>query len=402
MNKVVTSFVLGDPAAILDRHSIRRTAGVPTMSLLVGPIGAGGGTWRRWATARGRRVVVADRDLFPYAEWVRSVAEQIDLPAAAVQCLARRAERDPDEFLAAWRVKTLANCERFWSTLAPNVDDDLLRAMAILAVSRASPSTVSTSVSDLGERIVPMIVRLVPSATWPSVLFVSGSTDDFSSVGNVAAKWAMQAPVVPIAIAVPTGVWDEFLTTARDSRAKALLREGELSVPAIDAATVERTLCEAGAMGSAVAAVAANGADVALVESAIAALRATAAPPTNQMEYDRARSAAERFLIEFLESLPETAWRFELNAALDFRFGSRPAEVDLLCRSPRIAIELDGYSHFLTAGGYRRDRTKDWELQRRGFVVLRFLPEDVIPQSEMIRDRILEAVTVTPLGGANP
>jgi len=211
----------------------------------------------------------------------------------------------------------------------------------------------------------------------------------------------MQAPVVPIAIAVPTGVWDEFLTTARDSRAKALLREGELSVPAIDAATVERTLCEAGAMGSAVAAVAANGADVALVESAIAALRAAAAP-TNQMEYDRAPSAAERFLIEFLESLPETAWRFELNAALNFRFGSRPAEVDLLCRSPRIAIELDGYSHFLTAGGYRRDRTKDWELQRRGFVVLRFLPEDVIPQSEMIRDRILEAVTVTPLGGANP
>jgi len=165
----VTSFVLGDPAAILDRHSIRRTAGVPTMSLLVGPIGAGGGTWRRWATARGRRVVVADRDLFPYAEWVRSVAEQIDLPAAAVQCLARRAGRDPDEFLAAWRVMTLADCERFRSTLAPNVDDDLLRAMAILAVSRASPSTVSTSVSDLGERIVPMIVRLIPSAAWPSV-----------------------------------------------------------------------------------------------------------------------------------------------------------------------------------------------------------------------------------------
>ena len=133
----------------------------------------------------------------------------------------------------------------------------------------------------------------------------------------------MQAPVVPIAIAVPTGVWEEFLATARDSRAKALLREGELPVPAIDAATVERTLFEAGAMGSGVAAVAANGADVALVESAIAVLRATAAPPTNQMEDDRARSAAERFLLEFLESLPETAGRFELNAALDFRFGSR-------------------------------------------------------------------------------
>ena len=183
-----------------------------------------------------------------------------------------------------------------------------------------------------------------------------------------------------------------------ESRAKALLREGELAVPVIDAATVEQTLTEAGAVGSAVAAVAANGADAALLESAVAAVRATAAPPTTQAEDDRARSAAERFLFTFLESLPETAGRFELNAALDFEFGPRPAEVDLLCRSPRIAIELDGYFHFLAPDGYRRDRTKDWELQRRGFVVLRFLAEDVIPQLEMIRDRILDALTVTPLG----
>ena len=147
--------------------------------------------------------------------------------------------------------------------------------------------------------------------------------------------------------------------------------------------------------------VAAKGADAALVEAAIAAVRATVAPPTNEIEDDRARSAAERFLLEFLESLPETAGRFELNAVLDFRFGPRPAEVDLLCRSLRIAIELDGYFHFLTSCGYRRDRTKDWELQRRGFVVLRFLAEDVIPQLEMIRDRILEAVNVTQ-PGANP
>jgi hypothetical protein len=155
-------------------------------------------------------------------------------------------------------------------------------------------------------------------------------------------------------------------------------------------------------VGSTVAAVAANGADVALVESAVAAVRATAAPPTNEPEDDRARSAAERFLFEFLESLPETAGRFELNASLDFPFGSRGAEVDLLCRSQRIAIEVDGYYHFLTSKSYCRDRTKDWELQRRGFVELRFLAEDVIPQLEMIRDRILEAVTVTPLGGTNP
>src|SRR5258708_30231973 len=99
----VTSFVRGDPASILDRHAIRRPPGVATVSLLVGPIGAGGGTWRRWAARTGRSVVVAQRDLFPYAEWVRSVAEQIDLPAVAVHCLAQRVGRDPNELLAAWR-----------------------------------------------------------------------------------------------------------------------------------------------------------------------------------------------------------------------------------------------------------------------------------------------------------
>ncbi len=401
MNTAVTSFVRAHPAAILDRHAIRRATGVPTVSVLVGPIGAGVGTWRRWAAASGRTTVVANRSLFPYAEWVRSVADQVDLPAAAVHCLAQRAQCDPNELLAAWRAKTPADCERFWNNLAPNADDDLLRAAATLAVDQGSRTAVAAALSDLGERIVPMIARIAPTANWPSVLFVAGSADDFLSVGPLAVKWAMRVPALPIAVAVTTGVWDEFRTGAPDSRTKALLREGELWVPAIDAATVEQTLTEAGAAGSAIAAVAAAGADAALLESALAAVRATAAPPANQTEDDRARSAAERFLLEFLESLPETAGRFELNATLDFKFGSRPAEVDLLCRSPRIAIELDGYFHFLAPDGYRRDRTKDWELQRRGFVVLRFLAEDVIPQLESIRDRILEAFTVTPIGG-NP
>lgn len=174
--------------------------------------------------------------------------------------------------------------------------------------------------------------------------------------------------------------------------------EGEIAVPLIDAPLIEQTLAEAGAVGSAAAVVAANGADAVLLEAAVAAARATAAPPTTQSEDDRARSLAERFLFTFLESLPETAGRFELNASLDFEFGPRPAEVDLLCRSPRLAIELDGYFHFLASEDYRRDRAKDWELQRRGFVVLRFLAEDVIPHLEVIRDRILDALTGTPLG----
>ena len=88
-------------------------------------------TWRSWAASTGQGVVIAKESNFPCTEWVRSVAEQVDLPTAAVQYLARRAGREPNELLAAWRAKTLADCERFWNTLTPNVDDDLLWAVMV-------------------------------------------------------------------------------------------------------------------------------------------------------------------------------------------------------------------------------------------------------------------------------
>ncbi len=208
----------------------------------------------------------------------------------------------------------------------------------------------------------------------------------------------MRVPDLPIAVATPDDVWDKYVATTPQSRAMALLKEGAVKVGVVDATTVEKELTEAGAAGGGIAVVAASGADTALVEAAVAVVRSTASPPTNLAEDDRARSLAERFLFEFLESLPETVGRFELNSPLDFSFGSRAAEADLLCRWPRVAIELDGYFHFRDPDDYRRDRMKDWELQRRGYVVLRFLAEDVIPELEMIRARILDALQKTLLG----
>ena len=107
---------------------------------------------------------------------------------------------------------------------------------------------------------------------------------------------------------------------------------------------------------------------------------------------DLARSKAERALYEMLESWPETTGLFELNGKLDFRFGPRLAEVDLLCRALRIAIEVDGFFHFQSDEAYRRDREKDWELQRHGYLVLRFLAADILPQIVEIRDRVFAAV----------
>jgi very-short-patch-repair endonuclease len=91
-----------------------------------------------------------------------------------------------------------------------------------------------------------------------------------------------------------------------------------------------------------------------------------------------ARSVAEATLFEALEATPATAGRFQLNEALSVRFGPTAAEIDLLSRGDRIAIEIDGYHHFTDPDGYRRDRRKDLLLQTQGFVVVRLLAEDVV------------------------
>ncbi|HEY0993107.1 MAG TPA: DUF559 domain-containing protein [Kofleriaceae bacterium] len=91
-----------------------------------------------------------------------------------------------------------------------------------------------------------------------------------------------------------------------------------------------------------------------------------------------ARSVAEATLHEALEATPATSGRFALNESLSVRFGPTAAEIDLLSRVDRIAVEIDGVHHFADPDCYRRDRRKDLLLQTQGFVVVRLLAEDVM------------------------
>jgi len=104
----------------------------------------------------------------------------------------------------------------------------------------------------------------------------------------------------------------------------------------------------------------------------------------------RARSATEAFLYRRLESLRETKGRFRLNVDLAVPFDGRSQmEVDFLCDDSRLAIELDGGQHLNNTESYRRDRRKDRLLQENGFVVLRFLAEDVVKDLNSVLDAIL-------------
>ena len=65
-------------------------------------------------------------------------------------------------------------------------------------------------------------------------------------------------------------------------------------------------------------------------------------------------------------------------------------EVDLLCADARVAIEVDGAHHLADADAYRRDRRKDQLLQENGYLVLRFLAEDLAKELDSVLDRFCD------------
>ncbi|MGO9841483.1 MAG: TOTE conflict system archaeo-eukaryotic primase domain-containing protein [Candidatus Acidiferrales bacterium] len=117
-------------------------------------------------------------------------------------------------------------------------------------------------------------------------------------------------------------------------------------------------------------------------------------PPPNAEGATRARSASEAFLYRRLETLAATNGKFRLNAELPIPFdGWGRMEVDLLCAPSRIAIELDGGQHLGDTDAYRRDRRKDALLQENGYLVLRFLAEDVGKHLDQVLDGIFRALS---------
>jgi len=109
---------------------------------------------------------------------------------------------------------------------------------------------------------------------------------------------------------------------------------------------------------------------------------------------ERARSASEAFLYRRLETLPETKGRFQLNLRVPIAFdGHSQMEVDFLNEPLRIALELDGSQHLSDPEAYRRDRRKDRLLQQNGYLILRFLAEDIGKDLDGVLDSILQSLT---------
>ncbi len=68
-------------------------------------------------------------------------------------------------------------------------------------------------------------------------------------------------------------------------------------------------------------------------------------------------------------------------------------EIDLLCVDSRIVVEVDGAQHLADPVAYRRDRRKDQLLQENGYLVLRYLAEDLAKELDSVLDGILRSLS---------
>jgi len=123
-------------------------------------------------------------------------------------------------------------------------------------------------------------------------------------------------------------------------------------------------------------------------------MHATRPPADDAVGAGRARSASEAFIFRRFETLPALKGHFRLNALLPIPFDDRgQMEVDLLCEKAKLVIEIDGGQHLGDAAAYRRDRRKDVLLQTHGYLVLRFLADDLGKDLECVLDTLLRVMS---------
>ncbi|MBI1874250.1 MAG: DUF559 domain-containing protein [Acidobacteria bacterium] len=68
-------------------------------------------------------------------------------------------------------------------------------------------------------------------------------------------------------------------------------------------------------------------------------------------------------------------------------------EGDLVDADSRLVVEVDGAQHLADPVAYRRDRRKDRLLHENGYLVLRYLTED-LSKLDSVLDGVLRALSV--------
>jgi Protein of unknown function (DUF559) len=387
----------------LDSHHARRLSGIPVISVLAGTMNDSIREWKRWSNRCGLNHLiipcVAPGEIT--ARWVNAATDFKSLRQAALQLIGRGAAEFERKSISERRIALEHSLH------GPDVNR---RSPAVQEVCKAL--LLDQIGSERGELVLAEVEKFLSSHSDgrslhpPEWMAVSALAELYEPEGLPAllvlwdgsetpAEAALDAlvrdlcrvlqgcPFQAIGVAMVSDIAERYLKSSGETRWKAMAREG--LVPCLPEKTPVAK--NGGNSGGALDTAERKAAQVA-IECAKAARG-----PVETAEADcLARSAAEQFLFSVLEKAPDTATLFRLNVSLPFSFGVKAAEADLLAPDLKLVIEIDGFYHFADRAAYRRDRRKDLLLQQHGYLVLRFLAEDVVECLETILAEIRSAV----------
>lgn len=353
----------------LDRHARRRAEGIPTLSVLVGPQTRALRLWDEWLHRSGLKAASSESADLPSAvtAWAALLAHERNLSrdAESFVVLSQRAFSPRElHFEGKTRHERRVLFERLEPPRSEPATWALCRQLLELASSPDTlPAEVLADITRAPLKALRALLSLIPEGSAPA-LHLHVTPSDPRSLHAATTLCTAVPPLHVVCVLPPDALAEPH--DGKDSHALAMLREGliELRAPGRTRAAARKRqppLLDR------------------FKQSAQAALT------ERKKDEARARSKAERFLYdEVLQNHPATRDLFALNATVDLGDGSRPLEVDFLCRELRIAVEIDGYHHFLDPERFRRDRRKDLALQCAGYWVVRYLEEDAAPRFEEI------------------
>jgi very-short-patch-repair endonuclease len=343
---------------------------VPTVTLLVGDADVAEWLWSSWQSASGARsrtTAAAPASAAKPAsartrileEWLSGEFVRETLRQKFLSRAAARQHTTPEELRARIAARSPGELLPFIEREALAVEIPSPVVAGIFQDHRL-PELVDREFSHL----LP-IARLLGGALPPLLVQGGGAAREvLAETGAVLAEIVEATPSAELALALGADDFEALGASVPD-RVLALLREGVLKIqPKPDG------------------------------PEALESERTTSATPHDIFYHpsDFARSQSERLLYRQLERRPNTQGRFALNCRLRELFGASPLEIDLVCESLRIAVEVDGYHHFQDSDAYRRDRRKDQLLQELGYVVVRVLATDVADDIDYVLERIDQAV----------
>ncbi|MFM2415538.1 MAG: hypothetical protein RL385_261 [Pseudomonadota bacterium] len=361
------------------RHAVRRAAGIPTLTVLVGPSEVLEGVVR-WLS-RPAAVIAMQPGAGGAAAlaeaYVRNLDAQLDLQSAALGVVADDLCETLAEVQARWRARSLSE-QRTWLASLSQKPGRLASAAKWLALSLSDDGAYDAPVADYPQRLRQLLAWLSAS----QVAVVSAPAESARGL-TALTRLTEIVPSLQVFATADARALRQALD-GLDTRTRAFVQAGTISLTMDTAVVANAVPAEAEYHPAderrSTVELLRRDTQVALKLLAESASDAE----TAEVLLDRARSMAERLLYELLQAEPSTRDRFELNGQMAFRFGTRAAEVDLVSVAHKLAVEVDGYHHFLGEEPYRRDRRKDLLLQQHGFLVARFLATDVVDQGEQV------------------